>query len=283
MHSFPRGAVVSNSSGTCIAIEKDMASQFVGVIPEPEEAVSRIARNLQLVYGIGPVREAGLKEEGYATLFDLLSHEKWGQGARPIVEALERADGWELLRYGVSGLDILAFCAPEEVVFLDIETTGLSSTSALFMVGMIIPSERGLILHQLFAREYEEELAVIEETLARLADARAVVTYNGKSFDMPFLLRRLAYYGREDNPHAAIVDLCPPARRKYSFSLPNCRLSTIQTMVLDVPRDGDIPGSLIPGLYNDWVRTGDAEKIIPVLDHNELDLVAMVDLLPLLI
>jgi len=53
------------------------------------------------------------------------------------------------------------------------------------MVGMIIPSDGGLVLHQLFAREYEEEPAVLEETLARLDGARAVVTYNGKRFDMP--------------------------------------------------------------------------------------------------
>ncbi|MDD2201643.1 MAG: ribonuclease H-like domain-containing protein [Firmicutes bacterium] len=283
MHDFPRGAVVTNSSGSCIGIEKEMEAEPLAPIAPARAAISRIASNLQLVYGIGPVREAELKRDGYTTLFDLLVHERWGRGARPIVEALERSDRQALSSCGVPDLDLLALCAPDEVVFLDIETTGLSSTSTLFMVGMIIPSEQGLILHQLFARDYEEEPAVLEETLVRLNGVRAVVTYNGKRFDMPFIRRRLAYYGRDDDPQTSVIDLCPPARRRFSFALPNCRLSTIQTMVLDCPRDGDIPGFLIPDLYNHWVRTGDADTILPVLDHNELDLIAMVDLLPLLI
>lgn len=283
MHDFPRGAVVTNSSGSCIGIEKEMEAEALAPIAPARTAIFRIASNLQLVYGIGPVREGELKRDGYRTLFDLLAHERWGQGACAVVEALERADARGLSSFGVPDLDLLALCAPNEVVFLDIETTGLSSTSALFMVGMIIPSEQGLVLHQLFAREYEEEPAVLEETLTRLDGARAVVTYNGKRFDMPFIRRRLAYYGRDDAPQTSVIDLCTPARRKFSFALPNCRLSTIQTMVLDCPRDGDIPGFLIPDLYNHWVKTGDADTILPVLDHNELDLIAMVDLLPLLI
>jgi len=61
--------------------------------------------------------------------------------------------------------------------FCDIEDyRPLQHLQPCSMVGMIIPSEQGLVLHQLFAREYEEEPAVLEETLTRLDGARAVVT-----------------------------------------------------------------------------------------------------------
>ena len=134
-----------------------------------------------------------------------------------------------------------------------------------------------------FARDYDEEAAVLEEARARLAGARAVVTYNGKSFDMPFISRRMAYYGRCDELEAMVVDLLWPTRRLWHVALPNCKLATVQSMVLDCPRDGDIPGRLIPEVYVEYVRTGDASLVLPIIDHNELDLLAMAGLLPFLV
>jgi len=80
-----------------------------------------------------------------------------------------------------------------------------------------------------------------------------------------------------------VVDLVWPARRMWYDTLPNCRLATVQSIVLDCPREGDIPGRLIPEVYVEYVRTGDAGLVLPIIDHNELDLLAMAGLLPFLV
>jgi len=237
-----------------------------------------------LVYGIGPVTEARLRAEGYNTLHDLLDHPRWRDLARPVIEALDRGDGRELARLGVRDIELLSLCGPGDVVFVDIETTGLMSTCPLFMIGMLCPeSMHELRLVQAFARDYDEEAAVLEEARARLAGARAVVTYNGKSFDMPFISRRMAYHGRSGELEVMVVDLVWPARRMWYDTLPNCKLATVQSIVLDCPREGDIPGRLIPEVYVEYVRTGDASLVLPIIDHNELDLLAMAGLLPFLV
>ncbi|MEA4882250.1 MAG: ribonuclease H-like domain-containing protein [Clostridia bacterium] len=274
------GALVENSYGSCLLIEKDITT--IGPRKGDGDPIAAIARNLQLVYGIGPITESRLRDEGYATIFDLVQHERWADRARLVVEALENADGRALSSCGVPDMELLTMCSPEEVVFLDIETCGLPSTAALFMVGLLLPGKEGFRLCQLFASEYDDEPAVLDEAMARLACARAIITYNGKSFDIPFIRRRLAYHGQDDRIAACIVDLCHPARRRYRNHLPNCRLSTIEDLILDHPRVDDVPGSLIPQMYAQFVRTGDWDIISPVVFHNELDLLAMASLLPLL-
>jgi hypothetical protein len=281
---FPRGTPVENAYGECIVIEKAVPADLGSVWDGKSLDGSCISSNLQLVYGIGPVTEARLRAEGYDTLYDLLGHPRWAGLARPVVEALDRGDGRELARLGVRDVELLSLCGPGDVVFVDIETTGLVSTCPLFMIGMLLPeSACELRLVQAFARDYDEEAAVLEEACARLAQAKAVVTYNGKSFDMPFISRRMAYYGRCDELEAMVVDLLWPTRRLWHVALPNCKLATVQSMVLDCPRDGDIPGRLIPEVYVEYVRTGDASLVLPIIDHNELDLLAMAGLLPFLV
>ncbi len=281
---FPRGTPVENAYGECIVIEKAVPADLGSVWDGKSLDGSCISSNLQLVYGIGPVTEARLRAEGYDTLYDLLGHPRWAGLARPVVEALDRGDGRELARLGVRDVELLSLCGPGDVVFVDIETTGLVSTCPLFMIGMLLPeSACELRLVQAFARDYDEEAAVLEEACARLAQARAVVTYNGKSFDMPFISRRMAYYGRCDELEAMVVDLLWPTRRLWHVALPNCKLATVQSMVLDCPRDEDIPGRLIPEVYVEYVRTGDASLVLPIIDHNELDLLAMAGLLPFLV
>ena len=283
--SFPRGEVRSNSWGQCVVIEEPLeapgrpAPPLPGWIGHPG-ALESIACNLKLVRGIGPVTERRLRDEGYSDVYSLQEHPRWGSGAQTVIRWIEERDWASLLSRKASDLGLLGLCDPEHTVFLDIETTGLSASAPLFMVGMLLPASSGLRLCQIFARDYDEEPAVLEEAVARLSSAHAVVTYNGRCFDVPFIHRRLAYHGRDEAFTGLVVDLLTHTRRAYRSYLPNCRLATVQTSILGTPREGDIPSELIPELYPTFVRTGDADVILPVIDHNELDLLAMADLLP---
>ncbi len=166
-----------------------------------------------------------------------------------------------------------------KMLFLDIETGGLAA-APVFLVGLCIIGDRDLVLRQLFARDYGEERALLREVerLARGFDF--LVTFNGKTFDVPYLRDRATHHRMEwslDLPH---LDLLWMARRRWKEHLPDCRLKTLEWHVLRRRRAGDVMGAEIPGLYHDYVRRGEPHRLLPVFHHNLLDVVAMVELIP---
>ncbi|MFP4176226.1 MAG: ribonuclease H-like domain-containing protein [Candidatus Brocadiia bacterium] len=167
---------------------------------------------------------------------------------------------------------------PEDVVFMDIETTGLSS-SPLFLIGVMCWDGGELLVRQFLARDYSEEKAAIEQLAASLEERGLLVTFNGKSFDMPYVKTRAAATLAEMPPEPAHFDLLHVSRRVWKGSLPDCKLQTLETHICRRPRYGDIPGERIPEAYHAFVRSGDARQIISILHHNVLDIVTMADLM----
>jgi hypothetical protein len=77
-------------------------------------------------------------------------------------------------------------------------------------------------------------------------------------------------------PH---LDLLSPARRVWRDRLPSCALSSLEAHVLGVQRtQDDVPGFLIPQMYLDYLRTGDAHDMLRVMYHNRQDILSMVTL-----
>ncbi|MCE5314395.1 MAG: ribonuclease H-like domain-containing protein [Armatimonadota bacterium] len=168
--------------------------------------------------------------------------------------------------------------APSEIVFLDLETTGLSSTP-LFLIGTMECASEGLVFKQYFARNYSEEASVISAFADRLRDVRLVVTFNGKCFDVPFLSSRAAANGVDLPVPEFHLDLLYESRRIYRRELPNCRLQTLERMICGRHREDDIPSSEIPRAYRDFVRTSNAFRISQILRHNLFDLLTLADLM----
>src|SRR5213075_2262794 len=54
-----------------------------------------------------------------------------------------------------------------------------------------------------------------------------------------------------------------------------CRLGTLERVLCDVTRVGDVPGMEIPSRYFRFLRSGDARPLEPVLEHNRLDLISL--------
>jgi tetratricopeptide (TPR) repeat protein len=54
-----------------------------------------------------------------------------------------------------------------------------------------------------------------------------------------------------------------------------CRLGTLERVLCDVTRVGDVPGLEIPSRYFRFLRSGDARPLEPVLEHNRLDLISL--------
>jgi uncharacterized protein YprB with RNaseH-like and TPR domain len=172
----------------------------------------------------------------------------------------------------------LAAAFAGDTCFFDIETTGLSPSTYVFLCGMMYAREGRFAIEQAFARDYSEEAAMLGYTRDLLARFRTVVTYNGASFDLPFVRARMAVARIDYKDPRDHVDLLFPARQRYKGVLADCRLETIERHMRGVSREGDIPGSEIPDAYHEFVRTGDARKIVRILHHNRMDLLAMVGL-----
>ena len=167
---------------------------------------------------------------------------------------------------------------PTDIVFMDIETTGLSS-SPLFLIGIMTWGQSGFQVHQFFARKYAEEAAVIATFLDRCVPATMLVTFNGKTYDYPYIRNRAAANGLPFSLDLVHVDLLHESRRIWKNQLPDCKLQTLEAHICGRHRVGDIPGSEIPEAYHNYVRTNNARQMVSALEHNMLDLVTLADIM----
>jgi len=168
-----------------------------------------------------------------------------------------------------------------KTVFLDTETTGLAGGAGtyIFLVGVGYFEEDQFCVRQYFMRDYNEERALLSALNELLANFKAVVTYNGKTFDLPLMESRYIMSGMKmslKDPYH--FDLLYPARRLWKRRLENCSLSTVERDILGVIRDDDVPGHLIPEIYFRYLRTKNARAIKQVFEHNLQDIISLVAL-----
>ncbi|MDY6878357.1 MAG: ribonuclease H-like domain-containing protein [Chloroflexota bacterium] len=168
------------------------------------------------------------------------------------------------------------------VCFLDTETTGLSGGTGTmaFVVGLGFFAENGFHLRQYFLRDPGDEPALVEALAEHLLEFEALASFNGHAFDVPILENRFIL-ARVPPPMAGMphLDLLHPARRLWQYHLPSCALSALEPEVLGVLREqDDVPGGVIPYLYRDYLRTGDAREMKRVIYHNAVDILSLVTL-----
>src|SRR5436309_13684620 len=164
---------------------------------------------------------------------------------------------------------------PEQWLFLDTETTGLAGGSGTyaFLVGIAWWEGGGLEIEQFFMREYSEERELLFALRERITQHPVLVTFNGKSFDWPLLETRYRMSRKISvpTPHAHL-DFLHPARNLWRLRLGSVRLSELERHVLGWDRGADLLSGMIPQIYFDYVRGGPPERLVPVLNHNQMDL-----------
>ncbi len=179
----------------------------------------------------------------------------------------------------------LAQYGPHALCFLDIETTGLGGTGCYaFMVGAARYEEQRLHLTQFLMRDPAEEAAMLTALADFVRPCQGLVTFNGKGFDVPVLEMRYRL-NRMPSPLAGLahLDLLPLARRLWRDRLASRALGALETHILGLPRSSqDVPGWLIPQMYIEYLRNGDARPLKSVFYHNETDVLSMVALLGLI-
>jgi uncharacterized protein YprB with RNaseH-like and TPR domain len=177
--------------------------------------------------------------------------------------------------------------APNPLLFVDLETTGLSGGAGTyaFLVGCAFFEPHGFRIRQFFLTAFQHERPLLGAVDALVRRSAGLVSYNGKTFDVPVLETRYAF-NRLAPPFAefAHVDMLHVARRFWR-SVPaapgawpetdSCRLSALERLLFGVRRVGDVGGFEIPSRYFDFIRTGNAERLEPVFEHNRLDLISL--------
>ena len=275
------GSEIVNESGVCF-LQKTCQDISIPVI-DNDRFRSEILKDLTLVHGIGPRTQTRLVSKGYQTLPDLVQHPKFRTPANEVLKCLQGGSSTEIMdligsRHAKSHPGVLGAAGlhePEDYVFLDIETLGLFSRPIiLFGVGRI--ENDSLIVHQYLLRDIDEEQSALTATVDHLSgDCPALVTFNGKSFDVPYVSDRLAYYSMGCFGRIPHFDILHFSRRRWKDDLPSLRLTALETAILGIHRYDDIPGQMVPEFYETYLRTGNCGPLVPIIEHNKQDVVSL--------
>jgi uncharacterized protein YprB with RNaseH-like and TPR domain len=166
-----------------------------------------------------------------------------------------------------------------QLVFLDTETTSLSSGTGtfVFLTGLGFQTTEGFQVKQFFLDSPANEMAFLLAIEKEISNYRGVITFNGKSFDIPMLNNRFTL-NSEPSPFSSLphIDLLPLARRLWKYRLPRRNLGTLEFEIIGSERSQDeIPGWMVPEIYVDYLRTEDPTPLLGVFYHNAQDILSL--------
>ncbi|MBN2460645.1 MAG: ribonuclease H-like domain-containing protein [Candidatus Cloacimonetes bacterium] len=174
-----------------------------------------------------------------------------------------------------------------DIVFLDTETTGLGTGSGtfVFLVGLGYFTEKDFTVDQYLLDRLSGEQHFLESIISEISSYCGIVTFNGKSFDMPLLRNRFIFNGlTAELPDLWHLDLLHLTRRLWQNSLSGYDLQNIEQQVLGFWRNPgeDIPGEKIPEVYRNYLQDRDASFLKNIVLHNRTDILSLVILLDLI-
>lgn len=277
--------MISTSFGETLKITENKKIKFdIG----DNDFKSQMNSNLKLLPKIGIKTELNLKNKGYTTIESLKKHDRYCNVASSFLDKIDDLSFAEIVeildnnRYSKKCRDnvlkSISLTDKENFKFMDIETMGLSNVP-IILIGIAEIKGNRIISTQYFLRQIYEEGAVIEAYLSHLDEDSVHVTFNGKTFDVPFIKNRCLYNRIDadlDLPH---LDLMYFAKNLWKDRLPNCQLQTIEKELFGIEREGDVPGQHIPNYYNTYLDEGNIGPIVPIIEHNRQDIVSLASFL----
>ncbi|HPA64804.1 MAG TPA: ribonuclease H-like domain-containing protein [Spirochaetota bacterium] len=166
-----------------------------------------------------------------------------------------------------------------EILFIDLETTSLSiaAGSIPFLTGFAYFDSDTLIVEQIFIEDISKEKNYLEYLLPFFANAKAVATFNGASYDVPLIKNRYMLNRVYGFPmKIPVIDILIPVRRIFKKLYESLSLGSLEKNILGFEREDDIPGWLIPDVYFSFQRSGETDRIAAVAEHNAVDIVSMI-------
>ncbi|MEJ2636343.1 MAG: ribonuclease H-like domain-containing protein [Calditrichia bacterium] len=165
-----------------------------------------------------------------------------------------------------------------KALFIDLETTGLSGGTGTyaFLIGLGHFELDHIVVRQYVLPDFQHEWLMLNMVENILLSYEHLVSFNGKSFDIP-LLRNRFILNRidsmlDDKNH---IDVLHASRRLWKRRLIYCDLQNLEYAILGQERHDDIPGEMIPQIYFEYIRKRKAGLLRDVLEHNYHDIVNM--------
>ncbi|WP_368657247.1 ribonuclease H-like domain-containing protein [Metabacillus halosaccharovorans] len=170
---------------------------------------------------------------------------------------------------------------PGELFFFDTETTGLGggTGNTIFLLGQAQVLDNCVVVKQHLLPKPGNEVALYQSFLKGI-NSKTLVTYNGKAFDWPQVKTRHTLIREQvpSLPPFGHFDLFHAARRLWKNELESVKLSKVESEILGIQRENDIPGFLAPMIYFEFVKQQNPEIIAGVLKHNEIDVLSLITL-----
>ncbi len=281
-------------------VVKNKMGQFLEFIWEEEKipfelnltsTKDSILRNLKTVFYVGEFTEKKLIRRGISSLYDLRLNLKYQKSANRLIQSIKNKDYIALCenKY-INDIDT-AFCFKvEDFLFLDIETLGLYETPIIIVgIGFYVKNKFNIRL--LFSRELEEEIAILEHLRKEiLPNFKCFITYNGKTFDIPYIANRFLYFFDENpmiseneipyenvNTKYHHIDLYHNCRRKFKEMFFNYTLTNMEKELLNLERKNHLPSNMVGTCYRKYLK--DPERYIGLIkeciDHNYYDIYSL--------
>lgn len=184
--------------------------------------------------------------------------------------------------YIQSDINLKQLCrqANEDVLFFDIETTGFHRTrTRLYMIGYVFFEEGKWYVEQHFADEFEDEKLLLINFLELLKQKKVLISFNGDTFDIPYIRAKLERYCILDDITIPSLDLYKVVRSyKKRLNLPNCKLKTVEKLV-GIHREDPFTGGQLIEQYHIYMENKDHRLEYNLLLHNKEDMIALLDLM----
>lgn len=172
-----------------------------------------------------------------------------------------------------------------KLLFFDIETTGLGFTKSniIFLVGTGIIINNKFLIKQFVLANREEEFEMYKSVIKEFRDKKIIITYNGEKFDLPLFTKRLSIHNKKEyikiinsKEH---IDLLKIVRRKWRKTIGNCSLGNVEKKLLNIHREEDLPGFLVPSFFKLYLQENDILYLNKILKHNRQDILSLYYLL----
>jgi len=276
------GKIASNVQGKCYIIDQICESNFKKM--DYKNCKKILLTDFKILLGIGPKREHHLKKNGYTSIEDLKNHPIWNKQASNFMSLVDKKRIGSLQSYLWKKLPkshplihyLAGLSNSKDFTIVDIETLGLSERP-IILLGIAKIKKNDVHTSQFLLRDISDEPSAIWGFISKIRKNCSLISYNGRSFDIPYIQQRLAYYGIEatiNNPH---FDLLHFTRRALRHKLRNCRLETVEEY-LNIERGINIPGGLVPDFYQTYLKTGNVGPLVAIVEHNKQDLVTLATL-----
>ncbi len=161
-------------------------------------------------------------------------------------------------------------------LFIDIETTGLAkSRHRIYLIGLALYTDQSsLEIHQFFADRHSDESEILRCfcTYLQLNDIHRIISFNGNSFDLPFLCARADCHEIALSFDAyELFDIYKESRKRACMlQLPSYRQKALEQF-LGIAREDLYSGGELIKIYDSYTKHPDPAAMHLLQLHNYED------------